>query len=287
MHEKEKAPRRASDGTTSAHHTSAASTTAPAYDRSQIARQLLDAERLCTPAAGVTPRYPSVGLDEAYEVQWTNIRARQDVGARIVGHKVGLTSVAMREQMGVSEPDSGVLLEDMAILDGGVLRTGDLLVPRVETEFGFRLGHDLAGGEIDLARARSAVSEIFLALEIIDSRFGAWDLTVIDSIADNASSARFVVGSPVSAPVRWDLRDTSVSLRIDGAERAQGVGGAVMGDPVRALVWLAHRLHRCGRRLHAGDLVLAGSVHASVALRPGQHIEAWSPPWPPVGFRTV
>jgi 2-keto-4-pentenoate hydratase len=123
------------------------------------------------------------------------------VGARIVGHKVGLTSAAMREQMGVSEPDSGVLLEDMAIPDGGVLRAADLLVPRVEAEFGFRLHHDLAGGEIDVDRARSTVSEIFLALEIIDSRFGAWDLTVIDSIADNASSARFVVGDPIAAPV--------------------------------------------------------------------------------------
>lgn len=287
MHEKEKAPRRASDGTTSAHNTSAASTSAPAYDRSQIARQLLDAERLCAPTAGVTPRYPSVTLDEAYEVQWANIRARQDAGARIVGHKVGLTSAAMREQMGVSEPDSGVLLEGMAIPDGGVLRAADLLVPRVEAEFGFRLGRDLDGGEIDVARARSAVSEIFLALEIIDSRFGGWDLTVLDSIADNASSARFVVGAPVAAPVHWDLRDSPVSLRIDGAGWAQGVGGAVMGDPVRALVWLAHRLHRCGRRLHAGDLVLAGSVHASVALRPGQHIEACSPQWPPVALRTT
>jgi 2-keto-4-pentenoate hydratase len=285
MHDR--TPHRTTSRAACAHSPSEARGPFPAYERAEVAFRLLEAERLCRPTAGVTPRYPSMTLDEAYEVQWANVCARQDTDARIVGHKVGLTSEAMREQMGVSEPDSGVLLDDMQIPHGGVLHTADLLVPRLEAEFGFRLRCDLVGNDVGVERARSAVGEILLALEVIDSRFGAWDLTVIDSIADNASSARFVVGDPVAAPDAWDVRASPVTVRVDGTEQAHGLGAAVMGDPVHALVWLARRLHRCGRGLRAGDLVLAGAVHASLALQPGRHIEASSPPWPPVEVRTA
>ena len=234
----------------------------------------------------MTIRYPGTTLDEAYAVQHLSVRARLDCGARVVGHKVGLTSAAMREQMGVDEPDSGVLLDEMQITHDGALRVADLLTPRVEAEFGFRLGADLAGADAGVDQARRAVAETFLALEIIDSRFGAWDLTVLDSIADNASSARFVVGAS-SEPSHRDLRASTVALWIDGAERARGLGSAVMGDPIEALAWLARRLHRCGMGLRAGQLVLAGAVHASVALHPGQRIEATSPSWPCVRLRTT
>lgn len=285
MHDK--TPHRVPPRVASAHSTSVRAETAFSYDRAATARQLLDAERLRRPISGIVTRYPSMTLDEAYEVQWANVRARQESGARIVGHKVGLTSAAMREQMGVSEPDSGVLLDAMAIPQGGSLCIDDLLVPRVEAEFGFRLDCDMAGSDVSVEQARSAVSEIFLALEIIDSRFGVWDLTVIDSIADNASSARFVVGDPIAVPHSWDVRASPVTLRVDGIERAQGIGSAVMGDPAHALVWLAHRLHRCGYSLRAGELVLAGAVHASIALQPGQYIQASSPSWLPVTIRTT
>ena len=254
--------------------------------REAVSRRLLDAERLRRPAVAVTTRYPDLTLEEAYAVQHATVRVRLDRGARVVGHKVGLTSAAMREQMGVNEPDSGVLLDDMQIPHDGTLCTGDLLVPRVEAEFGFRLGSDLAGGDVGVDQARGAVAEVFLALEVIDSRFGAWDLTVLDSIADNASAARFTVGAPAAGP-RVDLRAAPVTVRVDGLDRARGLGCAVMGDPVNALVWLARRLARCGGGLAAGQVVLAGAVHASLALHPGRHIEAASPSWPSVRLHTT
>jgi 2-keto-4-pentenoate hydratase len=251
-----------------------------------VAAELLDAERFRRPVAEVTARYSQLSLDDAYAIQRRNIHARQVSGARIVGHKVGLTSAAMRAQMGVSEPDSGVLLDDMAVANGAVLTTHGLLVPRLETEIAFLLGSDLDGTTCDADSARAAVSALCLAVEVIDSRFGAWAMTVIDSIADNASSARFVVSDPAPVYPGWDVRETRVCLDVGGVERTWGLGRAVMGDPVHALTWLARRLARGGRHLRAGDLVLAGSVHASIPLHPGMDIHATAAHLPSVRLQT-
>ncbi|WP_309117476.1 fumarylacetoacetate hydrolase family protein [Saccharothrix sp.] len=236
--------------------------------------------RAVTPSAA---RHPRLTLADAYRVQAAGIELRVAGGARPVGHKVGLTSQAMQAQMGVAEPDSGVLLDRMVLPDGGELDVGEFLAPRVEAEIAFRLGEDLCGG-VDTATARGAVAQVLLALEVIDTRFGSWRIGLVDSVADNASCARVVLGEAV-APSEFELADAQIVLDVDGVPTAAGAGRAVLGDPLAALVWLARRLEEFGGGLRAGDLVLAGAVHASVELRAGTEVRAHCPHLPAVHLR--
>jgi 2-keto-4-pentenoate hydratase len=164
---------------------------------------------------------------------------------------------------------------------------GLLLAPRVEAEIAVRLGSDLAGPDVDLGVARAAVSEVFMALEVIDTRYGDWRIALVDSVADNASAARFVLGPAVAADRLKDLGEELVEVRVDGTLSASGHGRDVLGDPLLPLVWLAQRLTALGGGLSAGDLVLPGSVHASMALCQGVTVEASSAHLPPVWFRAL
>ncbi|MGW5682299.1 2-keto-4-pentenoate hydratase [Nonomuraea sp. NPDC003754] len=249
---------------------------------------LLAAERSRVPVAPLTAQPPGLTLREAYRIQAAAVARRVAGGARVVGHKVGVTSQAMQNQMGVDEPDSGVLLDDMVLPSGSELVRGDFLTPRVEAEIAFRLGHDLKG-PVTLEAAKEAVSQVFLALEVIDTRFSSWRIALADSIADNASCARVVTGAMVPLDPAWDLAAEQLVVSIDGRIVATGEGRDVLGDPFRPLVWLADRLSKvtssCG--LQAGDLVLAGAVHASLPLNAGTTVRAVAPHLPPVHLRVA
>jgi 2-keto-4-pentenoate hydratase len=170
------------------------------------ATSLLDAQRSRVPVAPLTTRAAGLTLQDAYRIQVAGVALRVGDGARVVGHKVGVTSAAMQEQMGVDEPDSGVLFEDMVLPGGSELDRADFLLPRVEAEIAFRLGSDLAGPDVTLAAAKAAVSEVFLALEVIDTRYDtSWRIALADSVADNASCARVVTGDMVCLDPAWDL----------------------------------------------------------------------------------
>ncbi|BAJ28191.1 MULTISPECIES: fumarylacetoacetate hydrolase family protein [Kitasatospora] len=251
----------------------------------EAAHELRAAELSGLPTQAMARQVPGLDLDLAYRIQQHGIGLRLTAGGRPVGHKIGLTSAAMQRQMGVSEPDSGVLLADMQVPLGGDLLMGRLLAPRVEAEIAVRLGADLAGPHVDLAAVRAAVSEVFLALEVIDTRYGDWQITLEDSVADNASAARFVTGPPVVADRLADLGAERIEVHIDDALASTGYGRDVLGDPLRPLVWLAQRLTALGSGLSAGDVVLPGSVHASIPLQPGTTVRASSPHLPPVWFR--
>ncbi|MFE0460416.1 2-keto-4-pentenoate hydratase [Kitasatospora sp. NPDC058965] len=252
----------------------------------QEARALLAAERSGTPIEPLTARRPGVTLADAYRVQWAGTALRIADGARPVGHKIGLTSAAMREQMGIDAPDSGILLDDMAVPSGGELAVSGLVCPRIEAEFAFVLGRDLAGEAVDLETARSAVAQVMAALEVIDTRYRGWQITLEDSVADNAACARIVTGPPAAFEWGMDLRDQVLSTRIDGAVAATGAGREVLGDPLASVVWMARRLAAFGVGLKAGDIVLAGSVHGSLPLLAGAHVEASCKALPPVSVRT-
>ncbi|MEU7480526.1 fumarylacetoacetate hydrolase family protein [Lentzea sp. NPDC042327] len=239
------------------------------------ALMLRAARRNVAAVASLTSRRPGVTLVDAYRVQAAGIGLLIADGARRVGHKVGLTSAAMQAQMGVGEPDSGVLLDRMLVADGGELQTARLLAPRVEAEIAFRLGEDLPGGEITAADARQAVARVLLALEVIDTRYGSWQIGLVDSVADNASCGHMVLGGEVELGV-LDPATEQVVLEVDGEIAASGEGRAVLGDPFEALVWLSRRLDEVGGRLRAGDVVLAGAVHASLPLGPGTQVRATS-----------
>ncbi|MFE7402517.1 2-keto-4-pentenoate hydratase [Streptomyces sp. NPDC057557] len=249
------------------------------------ASALLAAEYEQVPIDALTVRRPELPLETAYRVQRAAVARRISGGARVVGHKAGVTSQAMREQMGVDEPDSGVLLDDMVLPTGSTMARSVLMQPRVEAEIAFRLGCDLAGPSVGVDEARAAVEKVFLALEVIDTRFTSWRITVADSIADNASCARMVTGPMVPFSSDMDLAAEPLVVSVDGTAVATGEGRAVLGDPLRALTWLAGRLHRVGDELRAGQLVLAGAVHASLPLEPRSTVRARSPHLPPVELR--
>ena len=245
------------------------------------------AESTRAPVAQLSASYPELTVADAYRIQAENIQRRERAGAVPVGHKIGLTSVAMQEQMNVAEPDSGILLDDMIIADGASLAIERLIVPRIEAELGFWLGTDLAGPEVSVADAEAAIASVCLALEIIDSRFKDWRISLVDTVADNASSAFAVPGRTIAFSSALDRKGELVTLRVNGSVAAVGPGSAVLGDPIEAVAWLARRLSATGDSLRAGQLIMTGAVHASVVLEPGTDIEASSPGLPPVRLYAV
>ncbi|MGW0753380.1 2-keto-4-pentenoate hydratase [Streptomyces sp. NPDC002587] len=246
------------------------------------ASALLAAEYDRVPIDVLTLGRPGLPVKTAYRVQAATVERRIADGALVVGHKVGATSNAIQEQAGVDEPDSGVLLDDMVLRTGSTVARSVLMQPRVEAEIAFRLGCDLAGPHVGVEEARAAVKEVFLALEVIDTRFTSWQITIADSIADNASCARVVTGPMMPLGADMDLAAEPLVISLNGTAVATGEGRAVLGDPLRVLVWLAGRLHRFGEGLRAGQLVLAGAVHASLPLEARTTVHAHSPHLPPV-----
>ncbi|MER6145430.1 fumarylacetoacetate hydrolase family protein [Streptomyces sparsogenes] len=252
----------------------------------RLAKELAQAARTRVPAPLLSRRFPELTLADAYRIQQISTGWRLRAGARVAGHKVGLTSVAMQEQMGIHEPDSGVVLDHMVAASGSTLCAAGFMRPRIETEIAFRLGRDLAG-PADLDAVRAAVAEVFLAFEILDTCFTGWDITLIDSIADNAACAGVIIGKPVPFSPAWDLAAEHITAAADGTLAGAGQGRDILGDPLQSLVWLTRRLSGLGTGLCAGDIVLAGSVHASLPLTPGTHFRATSTRLPAIHLRVL
>jgi 2-keto-4-pentenoate hydratase len=250
------------------------------------ADRLYLAERGRVPVELLSRRRPGLTLEDAYRVQWCGAALRVRERARVVGHKVGLTSEAMQQQVGIHEPDSGILLDSMSVAPSGVLRAAELLSPRIEAEIAFRFGSNLRGANVDEDDARAAVADVFLALEIIDTRYALQGITLADSVADNAACARFVLGDAVPMPT-WDLRAEQLTVSSGGRPIAEGEGRAILGDPIRSVTWLTRRLAAFGAGLTTGDVVLAGAVHASIPLPGGGTVSVSSPHLPTVNLHIV
>lgn len=225
------------------------------------------------PIEPLTDRWPELDQRDAYTIQARTISRRVAGGARRVGWKIGLTSAAMQEQLGVDEPDFGPLLDDMD-LAGKPCPNGRLIEPRVEGEIAFVMRDGLEGAGLDLEAVLAATERVVPAIEVIDSRIAAWRIKLADTIADHASAAAFQVGGPGCGPRDHDLAAMEMSLKVDGDEVDSGVGAAVLGHPANALIWLAETLAPLGERILPGDLVLAGALTASVPARPGALVEA-------------
>jgi 2-keto-4-pentenoate hydratase len=238
------------------------------------AARLIAAHRTGTPCAPVRELLPDAALETGYAVQQLLAQARLADGRRVVGRKVGLTAPAVQAQLGVDQPDFGVLFDDMACPQDQPIDIGRLLQPRIEAEIAFVLEADLTGdGEITADVARSAVGQAVAALEIVDSRIAGWDITIVDTVADNASSGLYVLGDePIELGDR-DLRSVEMTLASSAGGAAEtvstGSGAACLGDPVNALVWLARTSHELGTPLRAGDVVLSGALGAMVPVAPG------------------
>ncbi len=238
------------------------------------AERLLDAARRKTPCVPVRDLLPDGGLDDGYAVQQL-VRARGPVGRRRVGRKIGLTSPAVQQQMQVDTPDFGVLFADMAYGDSELIPFGDLLQPRVEAEVAFVLSADLPEADVTPSELLRAVDFVVPAIEVVDSRIADWDITIFDTVADNASSGVFVTGgSPRSLRDIDDLRAIEMTLTVDGVVVSSGSGAACLGHPVNAVVWLANAVAERGEPLRAGELVLSGSLGPLVPVQSGLTYDA-------------
>jgi 2-keto-4-pentenoate hydratase len=235
----------------------------------ELAADLAQAERSREPIAPLTDGYPDIDVVDAYEIQLINIRQRVAEGARVVGHKVGLSSEAMQQMMGVDEPDYGHLLDEMQVFEDQPVKASRYLYPRVEVEVGFVLADDLPGAgctEDDVLAATAAYAP---AIELIDSRITEWRIRLCDTVADNASSAGWVLGAARVSPKDIDITSIDAVLTRNGEVVAKGRSDAVLGNPVTAVAWLARKVDSFGVRLKAGDIVLPGSCIRAIDARPG------------------
>lgn len=245
--------------------------TAPTHE--DLARRLRDAY-----ASGAVPPLRDglgpVDVEGAYAVQTINTRFWEAQGRRIVGRKAGLTAKAVQKQLGVDQPDFGVLFDDMAIADGGMLDPARTIQPKAEAEVAFVLGRSLPDPDTTPEMVAAAVATAHAAIEIVDSRIADWRITFADTVADNGSSAFFVLGQEGKPLDGLDLFTCGMVMEINGAIVSLGAGAAALGHPLNAAAWLAQTLARRGEPLKAGDILLAGALGPMVALNPGDQVRA-------------
>jgi 2-oxo-3-hexenedioate decarboxylase len=242
--------------------------------KDQIAQALIEAARTRTAIHPLTNDYPDLDPDTAYEVQDAVVDARVQGGARIIGAKLGLTSVAKQRQMNVSEPLYGWLTDDMQLDTGQTLVTGNYIQPRCEPEIGFLLGDDLEGPQVLAAHVLAATALVFPAIDVLDSRFAGYKFTGADVIADNSSCAGFVFGGQGTDPRGIDLRLVGCSFEKNGELVSTAAGAAVLGHPASAVAWMIRRMAERGQGMKAGQIVMAGALTEAVAVAPGDTVVA-------------
>lgn len=236
------------------------------------------ADRLTAAAANGTPCAPvrdligATDLAAAYAVQQRFNDAKQAAGAVVVGRKIGLTSVAVQQQLGVDQPDLGVLFDNMAYDNGADIPMSRLIQPKVEGEVAFMLSADLVDGPLDTAQVRAAIEYSVAALEICDSRIENWDIRFGDTVADNASSGVYVLGTERRTLDELEPVDVTMSMDIDGTEVSTGNGAACLGDPIEAVVWLARTARELGQPLKAGQVILSGALGPMAAVSSGSTV---------------
>jgi 2-keto-4-pentenoate hydratase len=236
-----------------------------------LARRLRDAYT-CGPVPPLRDGLDPVDVQGAYAVQTINTRFWKAQGRRIVGRKAGLTAKAVQRQLGVDQPDFGVLFADMQIADGGTLEPSLTIQPKVEAEIAFVLGRGLVDSAITPAIVADAVATVHAAIEIVDSRIADWRITFADTVADNGSSAFFVLAKEGKPLLGLDLRSAGMVMEINGEVASLGAGAAVLGNPLNAAAWLGQTLAERGEPLEAGDIVLAGALGPMVPLKPGDRV---------------
>ena len=240
---------------------------------SAVAR-LARAQETREPCAPVRDLIGTDDLDAAYAVQQGLIQGRIAAGGTVVGRKIGATSEAVQQQLGVDQPDFGYLFDDMDVSAHHPISMRTLVQPRVEAEVAFVLARDIDEPEITLEGVRDAVQVALPALEIVDSRIADWNIGFTDTVADNASSGLYVVGQDGRTLEEIEPRDVTMSLTINGEERSSGTGAACLGDPLEALRWLAVQAQRYGDPLRAGQVILSGALGPFVPFAPGDKVEA-------------
>lgn len=242
-------------------------------DRKKAAQLLLEAERTATPVTQLDKTFPAIEIADSYAIQQHAIAIKMAGGAKLRGHKIGLTSKAMQATVGINEPDYGHLLDNMFYNDGDTISTERLIVPRIEVELAFVLGKPLRGPGVTLFDVISATEYVVPALELIDGR-SQYPRKIVDNIADNAAAAGVILGGRTVRPLDIDLRWVSALLYKNGVIEESGVSAAVLGHPAMGIAWLANKVGPFGTTLEPGHILLAGSFTRTVAVAKGDTIHA-------------
>lgn len=239
-----------------------------------FAQALFDAEQY---RQAIAPIRAELGehatVDDAYAIQDLNTERSLNSGRRLVGRKIGLTSVAVQKQLGVDSPDFGMLFADMAYGDGEAIPAGKLIQPKVEAEIALVLKADLTQAQHTYADIISATDYALAAIEVVDSRIENWKISLLDTVADNASSAAYVLSSQPVSLADVDLVNCKMQMTRAGEVVSEGIGKACLANPLNAAVWLADEMVKRGRPLQKGDLVLTGALGPMVVAHPGDEFQ--------------
>ncbi|GAA4018060.1 2-oxopent-4-enoate hydratase [Actimicrobium antarcticum] len=238
----------------------------------QFGDELFHAYKTATTVSPLTDRMPDMTIEDAYRIQLHMVGRRLEQGERIVGKKIGVTSQAVMNMLGVGQPDFGYMLDGMIHCDGAAIDISTLIQPKAEGEIAFILKRDLLGPGISAADVLSATEGVIACFEIVDSRIKDWKIKIQDTVADNASCGVFVLGDRMVDPRGLDLRTCGMVLEKNGEVVVTGAGAATMNSPVNAMVWLANTLGRLGIPLKAGEVILSGALGAMVPVKAGDNL---------------
>jgi len=216
---------------------------------------------------------PALDLDAAYAVQETNTKYWLKAGRRLVGRKIGLTSKVVQTQLGVDQPDFGMLFADMAVPDGEKIAAAAVMQPKIEGEVAFVLDRDLDVADPTIADVTNAIAYATASIEVVGSRIANWDINIVDTIADNASSGLFVLGNERHTLADFDSRLCGMVVESRGEPLSVGAGAACLGNPLNAVIWLAREMVARGRPLAAGDIIMSGALGPMVPVDPGEVYE--------------
>lgn len=213
-------------------------------------------------------------IQGAYDVQAALNKQRVDGGAKVIGAKIGLTSKAVQQQLGVNQPDYGVLFNDMRIDNGSTIPWKELMQPKAEAEVAFEIQQDLTGSPISRVKLIGSIKAAFVSIEIVGSRIKDWDIQITDTIADNASSSHFVLGDRPTDLTEVDLQRARMEMKKNGEVVSKGIASDCLDSPINALLWLANKMDELGNPIRKGDIILSGALGPVVDVKPGDKLEA-------------
>jgi 2-keto-4-pentenoate hydratase len=240
----------------------------------QAALRLREAGETHKPCAPIRDLIAPTDVASAYAVQEINTKYWLGRGRRLVGRKIGLTAVAVQKQLGVDQPDFGLLFDDMLAAEDRAIPIGETMQPKVEAEVAIVLRKPLNQAHHSVADIVDATDYACAAIEIVGSRIANWDIKLADTIADNASSSHFVLGARKMKLSDVDLVNCAMTMTRRGETVSTGAGSACMGSPLNAAVWLADTMVKFGRPLQAGDVIMTGALGPMATVEPGDTVEA-------------